>query len=242
MARKKMRNKNDKNLKIVPEKKSILVELYENKLLRTKVDNALDEDMSYDYIIELCAEYDLELSKSAISRYKTKRREAIQNGWDLGEYIDGRKKNNISSIEDKEVDVASKVDPTHPFEKAKKKTQDIYDDIEVLDSIIQAGALGLQYVDTVDPALAIKAMETKHKITNGQLQGMSLIGMRELLVKQNARDTAITQVILEYIPEEKHEEVMERLEETEKEFYENLDLDEEDMKLKQALDRVGYSI
>ncbi|WBF81322.1 hypothetical protein FMLHJGGC_00271 [Staphylococcus phage BSwM-KMM1] len=48
--------------------------------------------MSYDDIIELCKEYDLELSKSAITRYKSKRKEAIENGWDLGELIDKRKK------------------------------------------------------------------------------------------------------------------------------------------------------
>ena len=95
MARKKnLRNKNS-DIKVVPdkEKESILSKLYHNKLLRSKVDNALDEDMSYDDIIELCKEYDLELSKSAITRYKSKRKEAIENGWDLGELIDKRKKN-----------------------------------------------------------------------------------------------------------------------------------------------------
>ena len=51
MARKKnLRNKNS-DIKVVPdkEKESILSKLYHNKLLRSKVDNALDEDMSFTF-------------------------------------------------------------------------------------------------------------------------------------------------------------------------------------------------
>ena len=71
---------------------------------------------------------------------------------------------------------------------------------------------------------------------------MSFIGLRELQLKQTAQDTAMSEVLLEFIPEEKHEEVLQRLEELQNEFYKNLDLDEESRKLKEALDRVGYTI
>ena len=243
MSRKKnLRNKN--NLKVVPEKKkSILVQLYENKLLRSKVDNALDEGIPYDDIIELCEAYDFEITRPTLSRYKKKREEAIENGWDLGEYIDKRRKTNISSIEDKEVEILKNEDNNlSPFEKSMKHTQTIYDDIQVLDGIIQKGAKGLEFVDTLDPALMIRAIETKDKITGNQLRGLSLVGIRELQLKQTAKDTAMTEVLLEFVPEDKHEEVLNRLEELEKEFYQNLDLDEEDKKLKDALDRVGYQI
>ncbi|WBF81845.1 hypothetical protein [Staphylococcus virus vB_SurM-PSU5] len=245
MARKKnLRNKNS-DIKVVPdkEKESILSKLYHNKLLRSKVDNALDEDMSYDDIIELCKEYDLELSKSAITRYKNKRKEAIENGWDLGELIDKRKKTSVKDIKEKETPILDvEGDNYTPFENAKQHTQTIYDDIQVLDMIISKGAKGLEFVETLDPALMIRAMETKDKITGNQLKGMSFIGIRELMIKQQAQDTAMSEVLLEFIPEEKHEEVLQRMEELQAEFYKNLDLDEEGKKLKEALDRVGYTI
>ena len=126
MARKKnLRNKNS-NIKVVPdkEKESILSKLYHNKLLRSKVDNALDEDMSYDDIIELCKEYDLELSKSAITRYKSKRKEAIENGWDLGELIDKRKKTSVKDIKEKETPILEE-EQLSPFEQSKHHTQTI---------------------------------------------------------------------------------------------------------------------
>lgn len=245
MARKKnLRNKNteNKDIKAVPDKEPILSQLYNNKLLRSKVDMALDEDMNYDDIIELCEEYDLELSKSAITRYKAKRKEAIENGWDLGELIDKRKKTSVKDISDKETPILDVEGEYTPFEQAKQHTQTIYDDIQVLDMIISKGAKGLEFVETLDPALMIRAMETKDKITGNQLKGMTFIGLRELMIKQQAQDTAMSEVLLEFIPEEKHEEVLERMEELQNEFYQNLDLDEEGKKLKEAIDRVGYTM
>jgi len=241
MARKKnLKNKNKGNLSVVPTKETKLQQLYNNKLLRSKVDNALDEDIKYDDILELCKEYDLELSHSALTRYKQKRKEAIENGWDLGEYLDNRKKSNVDSIKDKEVDILDSEELT-PFQESVKHTQTIYDDIQVLESIIQKGMAGLNYVETLDPALVLRAIETKSKITDNQLKGMSLIGIRELQLKQTAKETAMSEVLLEFVPENKHEEVLQRMEDLEKEFYKNLDLDEEDKKFKEALDRVGYT-
>jgi hypothetical protein len=240
MARKK--SLKNKNIKLVPdkEKESILSKLYHNKLLRSKVDNALDEDMSYDDIIELCQSYDLELSKSAISRYKSKRKEAIENGWDLGEMIDKRKKTSVKDIEEKETPILEVEES--PFEQSKKHTQTLYDDVQVLDMIISKGAKGLEFVETLDPALMIRAMETKDKITGNQLRGMTIVGLRELHIKQTAQETAMSEILLEYIPEDKHEEVLQRMEDLQNEFYQNLDLDEESKKFKESLDRVGYKI
>ncbi|AKA61355.1 hypothetical protein BH792_gp105 [Staphylococcus phage Stau2] len=243
MARKKnLRNKKS-DIKVVPDKESILSKLYNNKLLRSKVDNAIDEDVNYDDIIDLCKEYDLELSKSAITRYKSKRKEAIENGWDLGELIDKRKKVSATQIQKKENPMKELDSENYtPFELATQNVQTIYDDIQILDMIIQKGAKGLNFVETLDPALMIKAMETKDRITGNQLKGMSFIGLRELMIKQQAQDTAMTEVMLEFIPEDKHEEVLQRMEQLQEEFYKNLDLDEEGRKLKDTLDRVGYTI
>ncbi|MDU7109214.1 MAG: hypothetical protein E6303_00145 [Clostridium perfringens] len=241
MARKKnLKNKKD-TIKVVEKKESILSKLYHNKLLRTKVDNALDEDMSFDDIIDICKEYDLDISKPSLSRYKNKRREAIQNGWDLGELIDKRKKTSVDDISDKEVSYkGQEIAPS--FEEAKSYTEKIYNDAQILDEIIYKGREGLKWVDTLDPALMIRAIETKNKITNGELKGLSYIGLKELMLKQTARESAMTEVLLEFIPEEQHEQVLQRLEEKEKEFYQSLDLNEEDKKFKEAMEQAGISI
>ena len=62
------------------------------------------------------------------------------------------------------------------------------------------------------------------------------------MLKQTARESAMTEVLLEFIPEEQHEQVLQRLEEKEKEFYQSLDLNEEDKKFKEAMEQAGISI
>ena len=52
----------------------------------------------------------------------------------------------------------------------------------------------------------------------------------------------MTEAILSYIPAEKHEEVMNFMDEKEKEFYANLDLTEEDRKITKALKSAGFEI
>ena len=122
------------------------------------------------------------------------------------------------------------------------KTRDLLDDVSFLDKIISKGAVGLDEIYTLDPSIAMKAIEIKDKITDGQLKGMSLLGLRELQLKQVAKETAMTETMLEYIPEDQHEEVLNKMQEVEEEFYRNLDLDDEDRKLKESLERIGYSI
>lgn len=70
---------------------SVLLNLYHNKLLVSKVDEALDEGKTYDYIIEFCKEkFDFDINKSALTRYKEKRRESIETGVDLESLQIGR--------------------------------------------------------------------------------------------------------------------------------------------------------
>jgi len=53
---------------------SVLVQLYKDKKLCTKVDNMLDEGKTYDYIIEFCKEQGLSISKASLTNYKRKER------------------------------------------------------------------------------------------------------------------------------------------------------------------------
>lgn len=221
---------------------SVLLNLYHNKLLVSKVDEALDEGKTYDYIIEFCKEkFDFDINKSALTRYKEKRREAIETGQDLESLLDKRRKSGkIIDIKSKEVvpEAGSPESMVKPFES--KET--IYNDVEVLDEVIMKGFAGLKFVDAVEPTLAMKAIEVKAKITGNQLQGVSLAGLRELRLRQSAKEQAMTEVILKFIPEEQHKEVFEEIDRAEKEFYENLELSAEDRRITQALQQAGYDL
>lgn len=240
MSKKRLNKKTTNQQASSNKRESVQLRLFKNRELSSKVDNMLDKGYTLEDIQELCKEYDFDISIPSLSRYNKTREECIKNGWDMEEYLDKRKKNNVVDIKDKEVTPFE--EETHPFEQSKKRTNDLYDDIAVLDEVIKKGAKGLNLISELDPSVMMKAIELKHKITDGQLQGMSLIGLRELQLKQTAKETAMTETMLEFIPEEQHEQVLQRMQEVESEFYKNLDLDEEDRKLVDSLERIGYSI
>lgn len=215
-------------------KGSVLLELYNNKLLVSKVDEMLDEKKSYDFIIEFAKEnYDFDISKSALTRYKNKREEAMETGEDLGNLLDKRRKNGeVIDIKSKEVKGDAR-DSTELPDMNREKT--VYNDVEVLDEVIQKAFAGLQYSEAVEMPMGLKAMELKNKITGNQLQGTSLAGLKQLRLRQAAKEQAMTEIIMKYIPEEQHDEVYSAIEEAEQEFYENLDLSEEDRRITKAL-------
>ena len=228
---------------------SVLVQLYNNRKLATKVDNMLDEGQTYDYIIDFCKENGLSISKASLTNYKKKREEAIRTGKPLLQLLDKRAKDNVTYISDKEVQAFKERKAEKETSGESKgtvtnlsKVDSIYHDIEMLDEIIQKGYKGLRQFDVVDTPLAMKAIELKAKITNNQLSGLSIAGLRELKLRQQARESALTEVIMKYVPEEQHDALFADMDEAQQRFYENLDLSDEDRRISQALKQSGIDL
>lgn len=229
---------------------SVLVQLYNNRKLATKVDNMLDEGQTYEYIISFCKENGLSISKASLTNYKKKREEALKTGKPLLQLLDKRAKDNVTYITNKEVQAfkAKKKDTTKDSDPAAStaatitdinKVDKVFNDLEFLDEIITKGAKGLKAFDVVDTPLAMKAIELKAKITNNQLSGLSIAGLRELKLRMTCKESALTEVIMKYVPEEQHDQLFKDLEEAEQRFYENLDLTEEDRRINAALRSAG---
>ena len=235
---------------------SVLVQLYNNRKLCTKVDNMLDEGQTYDYIIEFCKENGLSISKASLTNYKKKREEALATGKPLLQLLDRRAKDNVTYITQKEVEA---------FKRRKKegdtrsgsgtgsgsesvqstsitdinKVDKVFSDLEFLDEVIAKGMKGLKAFDVVDTPLAMKAIELRAKITNNQLSGLTIAGLRELHLRSRAKESALMEVIMKYVPEDQHDQLFEDLEAAEQAFYENLDLTEEDKRISQAIKAAG---
>lgn len=228
--------------KAQPSQGSVLSRLVKQPLLRTKVDECLDTGVSYDDIVELCAEYEFEISKASISRYKDKREEATKQGIPIEEIIDGRLKNKIISINKKEVvtPIGPKPEDTSPEAESYRNLDGdvkLFNDIEMLDEIILKSFKSLKYVDALDPVMGMKAMELKKKITGDSLQGMTIAGLKELNLRNMALQNQLTEVIAKFIPEDKQEEALDFMEQVEKDFYDNLDLTEEQRRLTKVFEQ-----
>lgn len=212
-----------KKLKQEISKEPVLYKLYNNKLLRTKVDEALDKGKPYAFIVDLCKEYDLDISKSAISRYKQKREEADDED-ELAELVDQRisPKEDISS---KEVNGVAKPIAT---------------DMQLMDLIVQKAYEGLANAQGY-PSMrdALKAIETKAKITGNSYRGLTLEGYQELKVRQEAKTQAMAQIIAKYIPEEEQDKALKEMAKAEEDFYKTLNISDAQDRIADGLRKNG---
>ncbi|MGY5346455.1 hypothetical protein ACXFAU_28905 [Paenibacillus glucanolyticus] len=98
-------------------------------------------------------------------------------------------------------------------------------DLELLDEVIQKGFDTLSKMEVISPATAIKAMEMKHKLTNGSTGGYTH-WLEEIKLREAAREMAITTAILQFVPVEQHDAVIQRMETVTREYYESIGLGE----------------
>ena len=228
------------------ENKTVLQKLYDNTLLRSKVNALLDEGKTLQYIVDYCQTMKFEISLGSLNNYKNKRTQAIKEGKDLGELIDRRRHTgNVIEISGKELGSSSAKEGNTPktvddeIAKQAQNSEVPTSILEVLEVMISKGFTTLKNTQAVDAKLLLKAMDTYAKITGNTTGGLTLRGLQEIRMQQKAREDAYAAVITEYIPKEKQAEVAQKLVDKEDEFYRNLDLTEEGARTKKALKLAG---
>lgn len=150
-------------------KLNVLQRLYRNHKLRAKVDNALDEGRTYNYIIDLCGEYDFEISSPTLTRYKNKRNEAIEKGIDLEDLIDKRKKTgDVIHISNKESDTTKDdINAEYANPSDSSSNDKLMSNAHFLQKIIDKASATVDQLELVDLPMGIKAIEALEKITGG---------------------------------------------------------------------------
>lgn len=214
---------------------SILTKLYDNRSLRVKVETLMDEGKSIAYIQTFCTNQGFEISHGSLNNYKKKREEALRQGVPLESLLDRRANTGeVVELKRKE-EVNENIEPiTSQYERFNNTGDRLVSTLEFLDMIVQKGFNTIQQVEQLDPALAIKAIDQIEKLSKSN-GGLTIHGLQQLRLHTKAMENSYTTAILEFIPEEKHAQVLERIEEAEKEFYANLDLDAEGRRVKEVL-------
>jgi len=94
-------------------------------------------------------------------------------------------------------------------------------ELEVLDGIIQIGMNSLYTSPTVKLQDAMKAIELKHKLTGGNHGALTSYGLDQLRAVEQAKFQAIIEVVMKYLPEDKHAELEQAILDAERGYYEN---------------------
>jgi hypothetical protein len=220
---------------------------------RPFLDKMLDDGESPYKCAMWCTENGFPISSPTMYEYARKRKEAIVNGLvaEIMPAPPSLNRDEDEADEKQEDDSDTQKKPKRTMAEIKKEAADkrrkrgmkkaqqlanmerkaqhmtvnkIKHDMELLDEIIQKGFETLKMMDVINPATAVKAIELKQKITGGAHAGLTTYGIEEIRLREAARENAIVTILLEYIPEEKHPEVLERMEKATLEYYESIGL------------------
>lgn len=227
---------------------------------RPSLDKMIDDHVPVKDCVAWCKENGFSISLPTMYTYIKRRNEAIVNGLtfellqpklheeNMKRKAEGKKKGQ-EGLKEHGLRGAATIKENYRKERARtnqalvevteQETKErIRYDLELLDEVIQKGFDNLCKMEVISPATAIKAMELKHKLSNGSTGGYSMYGLEEIKMREAAREQAIITAILEFIPEEQHDRVIKRIEDVTREYYESIGLGEayRQMEAKEAMD------
>ncbi len=221
---------------------------FDRHLLHTKlvarIQNVEPTLQELKEFIEDMSDGKLNPSMGTVHNYRNKVKEALEEGVEFSELIDKRKKNGkIADIQDKQVS-DSNILPmgTNAVATPQETGDKLTSVLQPLEEMIKKGAAGLSMIETVDPALMLKAISEYNKITGGANGGLTLSGLQQIALTVKAKEAADAEIIFKYIPEDQHEKVLAEMEQLENDFYDNLDLTEQGRQTKKVLEQLNVTI
>lgn len=220
-------------------------ELIEDKSLCSKVINLMQQHQTYTFILQYLESKGYKMARGNLTNFKNKVEEARVTGVPLEELADLRKKKSIKQVDPKKIsgfggnmnlvktsqEQIKEATGSHNFVNEIRPKDKTISNAQVLEDIINKGFDTLQEMDTVDTATTLKAVEMYQKYMAKDTRGLSQEALKQYQVIMQARISAISEVIMQYVPNEKQEEAINALEAKEQEILANLGATKETQKL-----------
>ena len=124
------------------------------------------------------------------------------------------------------------MEKTPSFDDKKKKLKS---ELDALDKLIQMGYDGIDQIyanKPVPPALMMSAIQLKNNLTEGSHGFLTNYGLEQLKEIEKNKYEILIDLIMSYVPEDKKEEVLQRMEQTEDEYYQQTEYYVEYLKAK----------
>lgn len=245
-----------------PEQKTnTLAELGTNKLLLTKVITMLDSNRSYSEIIEFLDAQDFSLSKATITNFSKKLDDSRSLGIPIQQLLDKRIKstpNDIApekivgyvgddtghtAITDREMEEIASNLPDSDNVTPTQVANAFYSVDSVLEQMIKKGMATLQNTNFLDVNVLMKALELYTKTHGAQENnGLTIDAMKQYQLITEAKMKAYFDIIMTYIPEDKQEEAVDRMEETQREMLQSIQATPQGTDLINVLKKAGIDL
>lgn len=207
--------KSNSNIKLSPK----LVELCKSDLIDT-VNAMLDAGESPASVCKYINSQGFKISNPLVYEYKKIRQQCIVNNINI-EHLIGVVKRPVQ------------VEKTPSFYSKKVKLKS---ELDALDKIIQLGYEGIDRIygnqKPVPPSLMMSAIQLKNTLTEGSHGFLTNYGIEQLKELEKNKYEILIDLIMSYVPEDKKEEVVQRMEQTEDEYYQQTEYYTEYLKAK----------
>ena len=206
--------KANSNIKLSPK----LVELCKSPLIDA-VNAMLDAGESPASVCKYINSQGFKISNPLVYEYKKIRQQCIVNNINI-EHLIGVVRKPVQ------------VEKTPSFDDKKKKLKS---ELDALDKLIQMGYDGIDQIyanKPVPPALMMSAIQLKNNLTEGSHGFLTNYGLEQLKEIEKNKYEILIDLIMSYVPEDKKEEVLQRMEQTEDEYYQQTEYYVEYLKAK----------
>ena len=212
-------NRNDDKLKSLSVKA-----LIENKVLFSKVLNLMEQQKSYNYILQFLETQGYKMAKGSLTNLKHKIEEAHDLGKPIESIADKREKNSIDDVPDNKI-IGFTGKSKEPVE------QDVVDDVQpitvysenqVLEAIISKGMKSIQQMEFVDPKTLLSALGLYARYYGSKTRGLTSEALKQYQMINQSILSAYREVFVRYVPKDKQEEAINELDKQSKAILQNI--------------------
>lgn len=214
-----------------------------------KVVTLLEKGKTYKFINTFLATKGLEMSNPTLMNLKKKIQESKNTGRTLEDIINRR---NTKSVTDVKKDKISGYVPkkrsndTQYTEKLNAEDlvtvkNKVYSPRQILEEIMNKGFDTLSKVDYVDMPTALKAADLFNKYYGNTDKGLTSEAINSYQLMVNSTLSAMKEVLLEYVPEDKQAEVLDRMEQKRQEYLDNLGATNDGARMLREFDKANLT-
>lgn len=203
---------------------------------RPLVDKLIDNGLSGFYIQKWINENGLTISTPTVYKYMKLRQQAIKNNIPITQLVADRRRKRVGGNKKPKIvrDIEAGKDPLHKKQPFNNPTNDdrmrknfstdhVTNETEIIDLMLDKGYKQIREGKDLSTELTkqmIELINLKNKITHSNL---TIYGQQERRLRIEAMENVVASILMDYVPEEKYQEVVDRINHEMKEVTKKID-------------------
>ncbi len=190
---------------------------------RPLVDKFIDNGLSGFYIQKWINQNGLTISAPTVYKYMKLKSEAMKKGIPVAKIISDKRKKRIGNQKPKIVkDIESGKDPSKKGQPFNNPTNEdrirnnfnvdhVKSESEIIDFMLDKGYQQLKKTDGLDVTVTKQIIELLNLKSKMSHTGLTEYGKQVIRMERQAMENVVTSVLMDYVPEEKYQEIIDKI-------------------------------